>query len=139
MNVPVQLLASIESDSISHFLNGQLRLRPFGGVHCAGIPGHFESLSSLAGFDIHSFLPRAVPTSTTWSIWRYFWCSLEFLNYLSFRQIYHFVNVLFQHQHFEPHGIVFVSVPELFVNSVCRPLTPTTFLHPQWAHCDEGR
>ena len=38
MNVSVQLLATIESDSISHFLNGQLRLRPFGGVHCMASP-----------------------------------------------------------------------------------------------------
>ena len=85
---------------------------------CAGIPGHVESMSSLTGFDNHSFLPRAVPTSTTWSIWRYFWCSLEILNYLSFRQIFHFVFVLFLHHQFGPHGIVFVRVPELFVNSV---------------------
>ena len=43
MNVPVQLLATIESDSISHLLNGQLQLRPFGGVHCAGIPRTFRN------------------------------------------------------------------------------------------------
>ena len=54
-----------------------------------GIPGHFKR-SSLTGFDILSFLPRAVPISTTWTIWRYFWCFSEIL-YLSFRQ--HFVVV----------------------------------------------
>ena len=114
MNVPVQLLATIESDSISHLLNGQLRFRPFGGVHCAGIPGHFESLSSLTGLDIHSFLPRAVPTST-WTIWIYFWCLSEILNYLSFRQhfddVFTFGIFFICPHHCGPHGVEHSILP----------------------------
>ena len=78
---------AIESDSISHFLNGQLRFGQFG-----------------AGTETFSFLLRAAPTSTTWTLWRDLWRSLENLNCLSFRQLFHFLTGQFQRHHFGPHG-----------------------------------
>ena len=96
MNVPVQLLATIESDSISHLLKGQLRLRPFPRtfrkhVQFDRVRHSFISSTCGSNFDdmvhmeiflvfvgnpelfvistIFSFRLCSIPTSSIWATW----------------------------------------------------------------------